>query len=88
MQRHEHDAERDPPGVGYQVYLEEGGEEIGAVREIHRDHLLVYVENAGDFRVGPEGIKRVHDGKVLLDVSQLSEELRDAIAHAHDQEVV
>jgi hypothetical protein len=73
-------------GVGYQVYVEEGGEEVGAVREIHRDHLLVYVENAGDFRVGPDAIRSVHDGKVLLDPSRLDERLREAIAHAHDSE--
>lgn len=73
-------------GVGYQVYLEEGGEEVGAVREIHREYVLVYIENAGDFRLGPEHIKRVHDGKVILEESQLDERLRDAIAHAHDEE--
>lgn len=76
-----------PPGIGYQVYVEEGGEEIGAVREVHRDHLLVYIENAGDFRVGPEGIRAVHDGKVILDLAHLDDGLREAIAHAHDAEV-
>ena len=79
---------KDVPGVGYQVYLEEGGEEIGAVREIHKDHLLVYVENAGDFRVGPDAIRRVHDGKVLLDPSQLDEAMQAAIGHAHDEESI
>jgi hypothetical protein len=88
MHRQERDADREVPGVGYQVYLEEGGEEVGAVREIHRDHLLVYVENAGDFRVGPDAIRAVHDGKVILDAAQLDEVLRDAIAHAHDQETM
>jgi hypothetical protein len=80
--------EKDIAGIGYQVYLEEGGEEIGAVREIHRDHLLVYIENAGDFRVGPDAIRSVHDGKVLLDQMQLSEDIRAAIAHAHDEEAL
>lgn len=75
-------------GIGYQVYLEEGGEEIGAVREIHREYILVYVENAGDFRIGPEGIRRVHDGKVILDKSKLDDALQEAIAHAHDEEVL
>lgn len=73
-------------GVGFQVYVEEGGEEIGAVREVHADHLLVYVENSGDFKVGPDAIKSVHDGKVLLDLAQLEENLRSAIKHAHDEE--
>lgn len=79
---------RDIPGIGYQVYLQEGGEEVGAVREIHRDHLLVYIENAGDFRVGPDAILRVHDGKVLLDLANLGDDIRAAIEHAHDQEAL
>lgn len=78
--------QEESAGIGYQVYLEEGGEEVGAVREIHRDHILVYIENAGDFRIGPEGISRVHDGKVILDAKQLDERVRDAIKHAHDEE--
>lgn len=83
-----HAAPHDSPGVGFQVYLEEGGEEVGAVREVHRDHLLVYIENAGDFRVEGDAIRSVHDGKVLLDASLLDENLRAAIAHAHDEEVL
>jgi hypothetical protein len=79
---------RDIPGIGFQVYLVEGGEEVGAVREIHRDHLLVYIENAGDFRVGPDAIARVHDGKVLLDAANLGDDIRAAIEHAHDQEAL
>jgi hypothetical protein len=73
-------------GVGYQVYIEEGGDEVGAVREVHPDHLLVYIENAGDFRVGPDAIRSVHDGKVILDAARVDEALRAAIAHAHDAE--
>ena len=75
-----------PTGVGFQVYLEEGGEEVGAVREVHPDHLLVYIENAGDFRVGPEEIRSVHHGKVILDPARIDEALKVAIAHAHDAE--
>jgi hypothetical protein len=79
---------KDIPGIGYQVFVEEGGEEVGAVREIHRDHILVYIENAGDFRVGPDAIRSVHDGKVLLDAAALDENLRAAIEHAHDEEAL
>ena len=78
----------DSAGIGFQVYVEEGGEEIGAVREVHHDHLLVYVENAGDFKVGPDAIRSVHDGKVLLDPARIADELRAAIAHAHDEEAL
>ena len=76
-------------GVGDQVYLDEGGEEFGAVREVtsgHRSEVVIYVENAGDFTVSAEAIRSVHDGKVLLDRQRLDQQLRDAIAHAHDRE--
>lgn len=84
MKRHHTD--EVTTGVGYQVYVQEGGEEVGAVREVHADHLLVYIENAGDFRVGPEEIRSVHDGKVILDPARIDDALRAAIAHAHDAE--
>jgi len=46
--------------VGDQVFLEEGGEEIGAVRMVNKDHIVIYVEGAGDFTLtGPE-IAAVH----------------------------
>jgi len=72
--------------IGYQVYLAEGGEEFGAVRAIGRDDFVVYVENGGDFTVEATAIKRVHDGKVVLDGARLWSALRTAIQHAHDRE--
>ena len=35
--------------VGYQVFVEDGGEEVGAVRDLckNRPEIIVYVENAG-----------------------------------------
>jgi hypothetical protein len=72
--------------VGDQAYLVEGGEEFGAVRSIARDHVVVYVENAGDFVVDRAAIRRVHDGKVLLDPARIDPRMRDAITHAHDRE--
>jgi hypothetical protein len=72
--------------VGDQVFLEEGGEEIGAVRVVARDHLVIYIEAAGDFTVtGPE-IAAVHDGKVRLDRTKLPELLLAAAQAAHAQE--
>jgi hypothetical protein len=72
--------------VGDQAYLVEGGEEFGAVRAIGRDHLVVYVENSGDFVVGKDAVRRVHDGKVMLDPSRIDAKMREAISHAHDRE--
>jgi hypothetical protein len=48
--------------------------------------LVIYIENAGDFVVPLEAVRRVHDGKVILDVERLDARLREAIAHAHDRE--
>jgi hypothetical protein len=50
--------------VGDQVFLEEGGEEIGAVRRVAKDHVVIYIEGAGDFTLGGPEIAAVHDGKV------------------------
>jgi hypothetical protein len=72
--------------VGYQVYVTEGGEEFGAVRAVTPHELVVYVENTGDFKVGAEAVKSVHDGKVILDPARVHPALREAIAHAHDRE--
>jgi hypothetical protein len=71
--------------IGDQVFGNEGGEEFGAVRQVRPD-LVVYVENGGDFTVPASAVKAVHDGKVVLDLSALEGELRDAIKHAHERE--
>lgn len=75
--------------VGFQAFLDEGGEEFGAVREVGlegRDDIVVYVENGGDFIVPLGAVLSVHDGKVVLDRSRLSATMRFAIEHAHDSE--
>jgi hypothetical protein len=72
--------------VGDHVFLEEGGEEIGAVRKVERDHLVVYIEAAGDFVVhGPE-VKAVHYGKVVLSPELVDPRLLEAARGAHERE--
>jgi hypothetical protein len=72
--------------VGDHVFLEDGGEEIGAVRKVERDHLVVYVEAAGDFIVrGPE-VKAVHYGKVVLVPELVDPRLLEAARFAHENE--
>jgi hypothetical protein len=75
-------------GIGFQVYLVEGGEVFGSVRDhvSGANALVVYVENAGDFVVPLEAVRRVYNGKVILDAGQIDERLRRTIAHAHDRE--
>ena len=73
--------------VGYHVFVSDGGEEVGAVREVSPDSLVVYVENAGDFRVPFDAVEAVHSEKVVLKCAKLDPRLRKAINHAHDAEV-
>jgi len=72
--------------VGDQLFLEEGGEEIGAVRKVAPDHLVVYVEAAGDFVVPGQWVRAAHDGKVVLDPTKVDEHLLAAAAGAHEAE--
>lgn len=85
------DTHKFPPiAIGDQLYGEDGGEVFGAVRSVGhggKPQLLVNVEGHGDFTVPMVAVRAVHDGKVILDMSQLSEDLREAIRHAHDDEV-
>lgn len=77
------------PRIDDQVFVSEGGDAFGAVRVVGpngKPELIVYVENAGEFAVSFESISAVHDGKVVLTKSALSQALRDAIRHAHERE--
>jgi hypothetical protein len=73
--------------VGYQAFVSDGGEEFGAVRDVTRNSLVVYVENAGEFRIPLDAVTAVHSQKVILDCKKLDHRLRRAIGHAHDSEV-
>ena len=72
--------------VDYEVFAAEGEHAVGAVREIHPDHLVVWIENRGDTRIDAEHVATAHDGKVILEAKGLPAELREAIARAHDAE--
>jgi hypothetical protein len=73
--------------VGFHVFTADGGEEVGAVRELTPAGVVVYVENAGDFEVPLAAISAVHAQKVILNCAALEAALRSAIGHAHDDEV-
>ncbi|HEX6437169.1 MAG TPA: hypothetical protein VF182_08555 [Candidatus Binatia bacterium] len=76
--------------IGSQVYLEEGGDPCGAVRDVRpgsRNEITIYVENSGEFFVPLNVVRAAHDGNVILDRQRLDESLLDALAHAHDGEV-
>jgi hypothetical protein len=71
---------------GFMAFIAEGQEGIGAVRETAPDHIVIYVENAGEFNVPRTAVRRVHDSKVILDPRQLDRALLDALGHVHDRE--
>lgn len=74
--------------IGDQVFLEEGGEEIGAVRKIAPDHLVVYIEAAGDFVVPGPWVRAAHHGKVVLDPSKIEDAaMQLAVSRAHEREL-
>jgi hypothetical protein len=75
--------------IGYQVFLRDGGEEVGAVRQVvpnDRPEIVVYIENSGDFVVPLDAVTAVHSQKVIVDVKKLDPRLQLAIGHAHDAE--
>ncbi len=72
--------------VGFQVFLKEGGEEVGAVRGVSHDHVVVYVEGSGDFIIEGPAVTSVHDGKLVLNAKKLSPAMLAATKHAHDLE--
>jgi hypothetical protein len=73
---------------GFMVFLADGEDGIGAVREVRRSppELLIYIENAGDFVVPASAVAAVHSGKVILDRSRVGLRVRDALAGARDSE--
>jgi hypothetical protein len=75
-----------PIEEGYDVFVHDGDVKVGAVRQIASSHILVYVENAGDFTVPRSAVREVVEGKVVLDCGKLDLSLRRAIGHAHDAE--
>jgi hypothetical protein len=74
--------------IGDQVYVGDALEEVGAVRQIGRDYLLVYIENSGDFRIAGPSVLSVHDGKVILDPGKIEPDLQAAISRAHEHEIL
>jgi hypothetical protein len=75
-----------PIEEGYDVFVHDGDVKVGAVRQVTCQHILVYVENAGDFLVPRAAVRDVEAGKVVLDCGKLDLSLRRAIGHAHDAE--
>ncbi|HEY4180769.1 MAG TPA: hypothetical protein VGM90_28185 [Kofleriaceae bacterium] len=72
--------------VGDQVFIDQALEEVGAVRQIAKDHLVVYIENAGDFVVKGNQVKSASNGKLILDSETAEPALLAAAKKAHVNE--
>jgi hypothetical protein len=75
--------------IGDQAFVEEGGEDFGAIRAVRpggREVLVVFVENSGEFEVPLDTVKAAHAQKVVFSLDRLDELMREAIARAHDAE--
>jgi hypothetical protein len=71
---------------GFDVFLHDGEHAFGAVRQVHKDGILVYIENAGDFVVPLDWVREVHAEKVILDRRKIATPLIEAIRKAHTGE--
>ena len=71
---------------GFDVFLHDGGHAFGAVRRVHSNEIIVYIENAHDFAIPLSAVREVEAEKVVLDSSKLSPGVREAIATAHSRE--
>jgi hypothetical protein len=80
---------QDAIAVGDQVFVADGGEVFGAVRQVAphgRPELVIYVENAGTLSCRSDAVEAVHTQKVIVNCRKLEPRLREAIGHAHDAE--
>jgi len=71
---------------GFRVFLGEGMDGAGAVREVRDGEVVLNIENAGDFTLPMSVVRDVHDDKVILDFDALPTRVREALHHLHDNE--
>ncbi|MBN9587595.1 MAG: hypothetical protein BGN85_04535 [Alphaproteobacteria bacterium 64-11] len=71
---------------GFDVFLHDGDDSVGAVRRVHRHGIMVYVEDAGDYDVPVAAIVDVDAEKVILDAGKLDPKMLDAIRRRHRDE--
>lgn len=72
---------------GFMVFLADGHDPAGAVRALQdTGHVVINIENGGDFTVDATAVRDVHEGKVILDYARLPERMQEALRHLHDAE--
>ena len=71
---------------GFDVFVHDGEDAIGAARKVQSHALVIYLENAGDFTVPLTAIQNADEDKVVLNCRKLEFRLKQAIGHAHQGE--
>jgi hypothetical protein len=77
---------REKIQAGFDVFTHDGEKSFGAVRQVLRGAIVVYVENAGDFEIPFSAVIDTEAEKVILNSAKLDPKLKDAIARAHSGE--
>ncbi|MET0340820.1 MAG: hypothetical protein ABW252_07445 [Polyangiales bacterium] len=73
-------------GIGDQLFDREDGLAFGAVLAVHKHELLVTIEGFGQAMIPSTAVRAVHDGKIIIDVTDLPSDLQQTISRAHDRE--
>jgi hypothetical protein len=71
---------------GFDVFTHDGEKSFGAVRQVRKHEIVIYVENGGDFVVPLDAVMDVHSEKVILDSGKLDARLKETIRRAHSGE--
>jgi hypothetical protein len=72
---------------GFMVFLADGNDPAGAVRGLgDASHVVINIQNGGDFLVHADAVRDVHDDKVILDFARLPAPMQDTLRHLHDAE--
>lgn len=75
--------------IGFPVFIGDGADAFGAVRDIVPDGrpvLIVNVENAGDVEIPIEAVLKVVEKRVVVAFDRLDERVRAALGHTTDRE--
>ena len=56
---------------GFDVFTHDGEKSFGAVRQVRKHEIVIYVENGGDFVVPLDAVMDAHSEKVILDSGKL-----------------
>lgn len=71
---------------GFDVFLHDGDDSVGAVRAVHKHAITIYVEDGGDFEVPLGAVVDAGEQKVILDSAKLDPRMLELIRRRHRDE--